>query len=114
MAIKELNIGNTSVICRVNITSLKTAQRRINKAFARGTLRITNGSFVEVNTPQGVFQYTTWDGICGVCQVATYRVHVPVLNILMRAGILAITRLNINTQQPGERRHQPRLPLWRA
>lgn len=89
---------------KVSLVSLATLRRRANRKFGRGTVQLQGSSFVRFNTPGGVFQYNSWDGACGAVQAATYRMDIPVINMLTALGILAITKLHISTRRDGEKR----------
>lgn len=92
------NVNNIEV----RITRLSECRRRINKRFGRGTMQVKDGSFVTFNTPSGVFQMSTWAGACGICQVVTGRLIVPVLNMLIETGVVRVGKLFVNTRRRDE------------
>lgn len=92
------NVNNITV----RVKSLSECRRRINKRFGCGTMLVRRGGFITLNTPERLFQMTTWDGARGLAQVATGRLVVPVLNMLIETGVVTVGKLLVNTRKPGE------------
>lgn len=89
---------------RAVCVSLNTLRRRANRKFGRGTVQLKGDSFVRLNTPGGVFEYSSWDGACGMIQSAVYRMDIPVINMLIALGLLRVAELHIDSWCPGETR----------
>lgn len=100
MAIEKLDIANARVASySVRMRSLDYLRRTLNRKFGPGTCRVRRKQFVTIATPDGAYLYKTLSGSVGLVFCAANLMDVPVLNMLYKAGIAKITRLEVDTRQ---------------
>lgn len=96
MAIEKLDITNARVASyAVRMKSLDSLRRTLNRQFGCGTCRVRRKQFVTIVTPYGPYRYKTLSGSVGLVFCAANLMDVPVMNMLYKAGIAKITRLEV-------------------
>lgn len=101
MASEKLDITNARIASySVRMKSLDSLRRKLNRQFGYGTCRVRRKQFVTIFTPYGAYRYKTLSGSVGLVFCAASLMDVPVMNMLYKAGIAKITRLEVCTGQP--------------
>ena len=96
MAIEKLDITNARIASyAVRMKSLDSLRRTLNRRFGCGTCRVRRKQFVTIVTPYGPYRYKTLSGSVGLVFCAANLMDVPVMNMLYKAGIAKITRLEV-------------------
>lgn len=96
MAIEKLDITNARIASyAVMMKSLDSLRRTLNRQFGCGTCRVRRKQFVTIVTPYGPYRYKTLSGSVGLVFCAANLMDVPVMNMLYKAGIAKITRLEV-------------------
>ena len=100
MAMEKLDITNARIVSySVRIKSLGSLRRCLNRQFGCGTCRVRRKQFVTIATPYGAYHYKTLSGSVGLVFCAANLMDVPVMNMLYKAGIAKITRLEVCTSK---------------
>ena len=96
MAIEKLDITNARITgTSIRMKALESLRRTLNRQFGCGTCRVRRKQFVTIVTPYGPYRYKTLSGSVGLVFCAASLMDVPVMNMLYKAGIAKITRLEV-------------------
>ena len=96
MTIEKLDITNARIASyAVRMKSLDSLRRTLNRQFGCGTCRVRRKQFVTIVTPNGPYRYKTLSGSVGLVFCAANLMDIPVMNMLYKAGIAKITRLEV-------------------
>ena len=96
MAIEKIEIKNKSIASyAVRMKSLDALRRTLNRQFGCGTCRVSRKQFIKIKKKNDPYRYKTLSGSVGLVFCAANLMDVPVMNMLYKAGIAKITRLEV-------------------